>query len=671
MLISDSGTDARGESSADGQKTRILTGDKFFNKNLIIAGTGRLGIDFILYQIILASAFSSNAAQIISFWGSATLLLFYHLHVRNNQSGSKIILSYFFISLLVFFFRGGLFGLAINEWGMTPRLAVLPAAVGSVLIFYVGEWLLSLRRIIGLGFRHQNSDLILIALALYLFFLRLVYIGQIGLIPEETYYWNYSQHPDWGYLDHPPMVAWIIKLGTVLFGQTEFGVRFGAFISWIVAAWFIYLITREWFGRKAASTSLLLLAVLPFFFGIGAITTPDAPLTACWAGGLFFIQRALIGNKKYGWWSAGVCLGLGMLSKYTMALLAPAVLLYLIFEPSSRLWLKRPEPYLALLVAAGFFWPVIYWNSQNGWVSFLFQTSRRIGESIRFSPHLLLGSILVLITPFGLWSAGQVVFYKSIFDAESPGQKKKKRLFVIFMAVVPLAVFFIFSLTHQPKLNWTGPLWLVTIPGISWILVGLQNNYPTSAQKILGRGWVITVAVFILLYGGLLNYMTPGFPGVPYPRGISDVAGWPDLGAKIGIVARQVEQTSGSKPMIVGMDKYNIASELAFYNRFNGPQYTTGAHLFGLGSLMYADWFPLSSCEGKTMIMVARGPEGLQTKVINASFAECDDVRELKIYLNSHEITSYFYRVGYNYHPIEAVTKIYENTFPGNLRKSP
>ena len=55
--------------------------------------------------------------------------------------------------------------------------------------------------------------------------LRLIYGAQVELMPEETYYWNYSRHLDIGYLDHPPMVGWLIGCGTAVFGDTEFGVR--------------------------------------------------------------------------------------------------------------------------------------------------------------------------------------------------------------------------------------------------------------------------------------------------------------------------------------------------------------------------------------------------------------------------------------------------------------
>src|SRR5258708_38574396 len=130
---------------------------------------------------------------------------------------------------------------------------------------------------------------LLIALVGYAFFLRVLYSGQIELIPEEAYYWNYSRHLDIGYLDHPPMVAWLIRLGTLLFGDTEFGVRFGPLCCGTVSSCFIYRLTRNVFGESSALLALGLAQVLPFFFMAGMIMTPDAPLTAAWAGSLYFL----------------------------------------------------------------------------------------------------------------------------------------------------------------------------------------------------------------------------------------------------------------------------------------------------------------------------------------------------------------------------------------------
>ena len=129
---------------------------------------------------------------------------------------------------------------------------------------------------------------------------RLLCVGTVELLPEEAYYWNYAQHLDIGYLDHPPMVAWLIRLGTAIFGDTEIGVRFGAVLCGTVASVFIYKVTRNLFGSASALTALLLMQLLPFCFCSGLLMTPDAPLTAAWAATLFFLERALIAGREIG-----------------------------------------------------------------------------------------------------------------------------------------------------------------------------------------------------------------------------------------------------------------------------------------------------------------------------------------------------------------------------------
>ncbi len=155
----------------------------------------------------------------------------------------------------------------------------------------------------------------------YLVLLRLVYLRLPNLMPEETYYWNYGQHLAPGYLDHPPMVAWLGRLGTSLFGQNEFGVRIGPFVCWIIASLFCFGLARRMFGKTTGFVAVLLFQALPFFFSLGLILTPDAPLVACWSAMLFYLYRALVEEEPAAWWGVGVALGFGMLSKYSIALL--------------------------------------------------------------------------------------------------------------------------------------------------------------------------------------------------------------------------------------------------------------------------------------------------------------------------------------------------------------
>ena len=71
------------------------------------------------------------------------------------------------------------------------------------------------------------SDRRLIRATALLFCLRILAAFLIDLAPQETYYWNYAEHPALSYFDHPPMIAWIIGAGQFFLGKNALGVRLG------------------------------------------------------------------------------------------------------------------------------------------------------------------------------------------------------------------------------------------------------------------------------------------------------------------------------------------------------------------------------------------------------------------------------------------------------------
>ena len=99
--------------------------------------------------------------------------------------------------------------------------------------------------------------------------IRLAFLGVINLLPEEAYYWNYSRHIDIGYLDHPPMVAWLIYAFEYVLGRSELAVRLPAFLSWFVMAIYMYRLARELFDKESAVLTLLLLSALPIYMSVG------------------------------------------------------------------------------------------------------------------------------------------------------------------------------------------------------------------------------------------------------------------------------------------------------------------------------------------------------------------------------------------------------------------
>jgi dolichol-phosphate mannosyltransferase len=479
--------------------------------------------------------------------------------------------------------------------------------------------------------------------------LRLAFLGSVNLLPEEAYYWNYAQHLDIGYLDHPPMVAWLIWAGTRLFGDTEFAVRLGAYSCWIVAAMFCFLLTRNLYGRTAAFIAVLLLAVLPFFFGTGMIITPDAPLTAAWAGALYFLERALLGEQRTAWWHVGICVGLGLLSKYTIALLGPATILFMLLDPRSRMWFRRSSPYVAVLAAAVFFSPVIIWNAQHDWASFMFQGPQRLQAPPRFSLFHLLASIMVLLTPVGVAAIVVALLRNAKTRVQGSQQSRDRRsLFAAIFTLAPLSVFVVFSLFHQIKLDWTGPLWLAMLPLLAAdIAEGRQviAGWPDA----LRRTWGPTIAVLLLAYGMALHYLTLGLPGVGYSGDLTVLpVGWREFGRQAAIIEQEIESITGKEPLRVGTDKYFLSSQMAFYDPIDkdGATTTAGRGLFGQDSLMYNYWFPARLHQGQTIILFALRPEDLSDPAMTTKFHHLGPVREQVIYKRGVRAGRFFYRVG-------------------------
>ncbi|MEQ1854738.1 MAG: glycosyltransferase, partial [Chthoniobacteraceae bacterium] len=260
--------------------------------------------DLAIFHVLLFKGAGLGAAHIAGFAGASAVNYFLRIRPALGRSGRgsdvRLRVHLIIVMLMALFLRGGVLGLLTGKCGWPPELAILFAIAAAVLVTMPGKAFCfsSASRRLGSGMRWR---MIAIALVAYVFLLRLVYLGQPELMPEEAYYWSYSQHPDIGYLDHPPMVAWLIWLGTAVFGRGEFGVRIGAFGCWVVASLFVFGLARNLFSKSAGFVAVLLMQVLPFFFSTGLLMTPDAPLTACWAGALYSMERAFIGDRRRAW----------------------------------------------------------------------------------------------------------------------------------------------------------------------------------------------------------------------------------------------------------------------------------------------------------------------------------------------------------------------------------
>lgn len=432
------------------------------------------------------------------------------------------------------------------------------------------------------------------------FLLRMGTLGFGNLLVEEAYYWNYAQHLDFGYLDHPPMVAWLIKAFTHLFKITEWSVRIPAFLCWVIAAFFSFRLTELIFKR--GWYAVFLISILPFFFLQSWVMTPDQPLVAAWSAALYYLYRACVLNQASAWYYAGIALGLGLLSKYTIALLIPSVGVYLMISTDKYIWFFKKETYLALLIALLLFSPVIYWNACHDWSSFVFQTSRRLQGVFQFSTFHLLGWVLVFLLPFG------VLALWTLFKSSKNVMGEETRRFFLALIYFPLCVFIIFSFMHPIRFNWIGPIFLMLIPWLAWEL------------KYHPKAWLLSACALLITYSSMMFVISTGTPVVIHRWFFNKVISWQHLSQYVLQEAKNVEKETHEKPILVALDKYHIASELAFYQakQNSSDNYSIlGSDLFGGESLMYRFWGTNIHPSGKTLLLITDDPSYFNNQQIH------------------------------------------------------
>lgn len=276
---------------------------------------------------------------------------------------------------------------------------------------------------------------------------RVILSFRLQLHPDEAYYWLWSKNLDWSYFDHPPMIAYFIKM-TTLFSNTEFWVRFSSLITFIISMWILYKLVRKMFNEETAYTTLFILNVFPLL-SASFIMTPDIPLIFFWIISVYFLWFSVKENKIWWWLLSGVFVGFAMLSKYNGVLLIASLFLYLIISSEYRKKLFSVGPYLMTTVAMLVFSPVILWNANHNWVSFKFQFFH--GLSGRGGFGNVISYLSGQIGAMGLF-LGFVTIWVIVGGLFSSSEEKK---FLASFSFVPIFLFSITSYKSLAEINWS------------------------------------------------------------------------------------------------------------------------------------------------------------------------------------------------------------------------
>ncbi len=389
------------------------------------------------------------------------------------------------------------------------------------------------------------------AIALGVAAFRFLLFRGLDLYADEAYYWMWSRHPATGYFDHPPMVAWLIAASSaILPGET--GVRILFVLCGGLAVVFAGLIGRELSDDpRVPAVAALLAATAPMLMITGGLALPDAPVEAAYAGGTWLVARA----RGRGWIPAGVAVGLALLSKYSAALMAPALLLLVLLDRDLRRELSTPWPWLGGVVAILVFLPNLIWNATHDWMAILFQIRHGTGTgaSLRsFFEYLggLLGGAGAVALPLGLWGL--------VRARDSVGIR------VATATVLPIAITFASALRGPVEANWS----TLVYPALCGAAAAqLARMRPAWSQGLLA----FTVGLGMIFAVGLgLEVRRPTLipPGSEVVRRFR---GWPELAAKAraatGLACGAVGDPPGCGPddPFVYPSSYQEAGELAFY----------------------------------------------------------------------------------------------------------
>lgn len=402
--------------------------------------------------------------------------------------------------------------------------------------------------------------------------MRLFYGGFFSIVPDEAYYWQWSRYLALGYHDHPPMIAWLIYLSTSLFGQHELAIRLPSILCLTIASGYTLLFAQRWISARAALLTIILMQSILAFNAGSIIATPDSPLMAAWAGACYHIARAYDQGKWYQWVLGGIWFGLGLLSKYTMAILPPLVFIFGLLKTPTRVQLKRVWPYAGFLLGCLLFLPVIIWNVENGWSTFrhaAHQGGVHQNTGLNFNFLLeFIGSQFGLLSPIvfvGLLIAWYLAFKK-------PFTHNHWILSYLFMTSCPVMIIFaLLSLQTRVEANWSGPAYVTAVVLMGALVHGFPNteNRPmihTIYKKIwpwaVGSSYLISALIMIHVY----------WPVIPVPVHLDRIAkettGWEALAQETGEIRDSMPNPD--KTFIFGLG-YQVASELAFYMPGNPP----------------------------------------------------------------------------------------------------
>ena len=392
----------------------------------------------------------------------------------------------------------------------------------------------------------KNNKALSVVLGFQLF--RLLLLPFMGLMPQDAYYYLYGQNLSLSYFDHPGMIGYILRFFTSIFGSSIFVVKFADFFITSLTIFSFYKLASYFLPKEKLQKAIVLLASTIFISILSFNSTPDVPLLLFWTLSLIFLYKAIFEEQKWFFILAGVAMGLSFNSKYTAILLQFGLLAFLIFSHKYRKLLRSPWLWFSLIISVAVTFPVWYWNYQNEFASFVFQSSERTSSISEFkiSPKNFFGAIghqMFLLLPVLFLICITFTFKyakRAVLKFKLPSSKT---LFLLAFFVPTFVGFFLLTPIYWVKLNWMMPSY---ISGI--IIAAMFIN-----KKLLKIQIVFSIVFHVLFSLQILFYLVP-------IKSDDTWVGWRELAEK----TEQLQETYAGT-FVFSNDNYKTSACLNFF----------------------------------------------------------------------------------------------------------
>lgn len=441
----------------------------------------------------------------------------------------------------------------------------------------------------------------LILLALGLLTLHMLTNGQYGFHRDELALIDNARHLDWGFVDYPPLTPFVARVALEVFGPSLVSVRLFAALAASLTMLLAGLMTRELGGSRFAQiVAALAAAIAPIAFAGGALLTYSDFDYLWWVLIAHLMIRLLKSDNPRWWLGIGAAFGLGMLTKYTILVLAAGVAVGVVLTRARR-YLLSPWLWAGVALALLIFLPNLIWQAQHDFISldflrFIHARDIRIGRTAEFLSEQFIFSTSPIALP--LWVAGLVYYLFTL------GGKRYRALGWMF--VVPFALLFAlkgrsyYLAPAYPMLIAAGAVaWAKWLAGLSARRPGLARGITLSALAVGAAGSAIVALPIAPVNSGIWHFTSR----------IHDLfveqIGWPELVETVVSIYNSLPAEDQRQASIL-TGNYGEAGAINLYGPAYGlPEAISGVNSYwlrGYGDpppqvLIALDWHPSSAFE--------------------------------------------------------------------------